>query len=119
MQVSAQPRSWPSSARYLPQGSDPVSSIDAAIEQSAGRGGRPGGSSREGQQAPPEPRAEKIGHKTVFLARSLSSTLTELQIASSAPDVAARSEGPDASSRAASDKPASLDDLLSSFLSAA
>ena len=119
MQVSAQPRSWPSGPRYLSAGTDPVSSIDAAIEQSAGRGGRPGGFNREGQQAPPDPRTEKIGHKTVFLARALSSTLTQLQIASSAPEFAEWSDMPNASSRTAFDKPASLDDLLSSFLSAA
>ena len=119
MQVSAQPRSLPSGGRYLSRAFDPVSSIDAAVEQSAGRGGRPGGSNREEQQAPPDPRTEKTGHKTVFLARSLSSTLTDLQIASSAPVNAAKIDRLDTSSATTSNNPASLDDLLSSFLSAA
>ncbi len=119
MQVSAQPRSLPSGGRYRSPASDLVASIEAAVEQSARRGGRPGGSDREDHHSAPDPRTEKSGHKTVFLARSLSSTLTELQIASGATESAAKADRLDVSSGQASDTPLSLDDLLSSFLSAA
>ena len=117
MQVSAQNRHQAIGGRPRAQPSDPVKTIAEAVELSSGRdGGQPGGYMREGRETASDPPPVKSADKTVFVARALSSTLNQLQIASFAgepPPVVAKPE-------AAPARPAgSLDDLISNLLSAA
>ena len=84
-------------------------------------GGQRGGASRGARRPTSEDAPEKTSHMEVFLARSLSSTLTALQLSSLASEAAGldgSSSEPDAQVELPH-QAATLDDLLSDLLSAA
>ena len=117
MQISAHTRPQMPALQGRAQPSDPVATLADAVGLSSGReGGQPGGYARDGRQTTAEPQPAKSADKTVFVARSLSSTLNQLQIASFAAEFPSPATRPEPRS---ADAQASLDELISTFLSAA
>ena len=121
MQVYTQTWQPTNGSKFRPNSAETALAVEGVDDRT---GGQRGGASRGGRQPGPEKAPERTGHKQVFVARSLSSTLTALHIASVSPpvaDVAPDGSAPvsprsdDATSLAS----ASLDDLLSGLLSAA
>ena len=124
MQVSA--HTWQASGSSRQRGSGGDSASSLAVDRVDDRtSGKRGGASRGGSnQSNADTPTERTGHKKVFMARTLSSTLTALHLASvssPAADGDAESAVPagQTSDHATSLESASLDELLSGFLSAA